>query len=302
MPELPEVETVARELKRVLQGQKVLNIQSSWPKIFSRSAGGFARAKKELIGKTIKKVERSGKRIFIYLSNSPRGGQAKAGLSYRRQAEADDLLWITHLKMTGAYLYQTHHSSILQNTRMVWDRHIRAEFKLSHGTLYFSDIRKFGRMLVGKREEILEHKDIASLARDPFQITAHEILMALKKKSIPIKQALLDQKVISGIGNIYADEILWATKISPYRMAKLLKETHIKDIIKHARLIMQKSIAHGGTSMRDFINTQGEKGGYLTFCNVYGREGKKCRRNCGATVKRIVISTRSARFCPKCQK
>jgi formamidopyrimidine-DNA glycosylase len=159
-------------------------------------------------------------------------------------------------------------------------------------------------MLVGKRDKLLRHKDILSLALDPFQISSDALLSALKKRSISIKQALLDQKIISGIGNIYADEILWATKIYPLMPARLLKEFHVRDILLAGRRIMKKSIEKGGTSMRDFRNTKGEKGGYLALCKVYGREGEKCLRNgsCVGIVERIVIGTRSARFCPKCQK
>ncbi|HEY4524130.1 MAG TPA: bifunctional DNA-formamidopyrimidine glycosylase/DNA-(apurinic or apyrimidinic site) lyase [Candidatus Paceibacterota bacterium] len=272
MPELPEVETVARELNRAIHGQKILAVETSWPKLFSRSPGGLARARRELTARTIKKVVRSGKRIFIYLSN--------------------DILWITHLKMTGAFLW---------GGKAKENRFVRAKFRLSRGTLYFSDIRKFGRMIVGKCEAILKHKDIVGLAPDPFQISHPTLRDALRKKSIPIKQALLDQKVIAGIGNIYADEILWASKIHPLLSAHNINEKNIKSIIAHARRILKKSIKYGGTSMRDFKNTKGEKGGYLTFCNVYMRENKNCRRNCGDTINRIMIGSRSTRFCPKCQ-
>ena len=372
MPELPEVETVVRELNRALRGQKILAVKTSWPGpilqntsardigqflpdreaarrsylestspmprqrngrnwpypfglrqfsrtavlrlrrsslttpslprladtrkllatrtgrilengswIFSRSSGGFSRAKRELVGRTIQKVSRSGKRIFIYLSG--------------------DVIWVAHLKMTGAFFYLSQHTNILENVGMLWGKYVRAEFKLSRGSLYFSDIRKFGRMIVGKRETIIKHKDILGLAPDPFQISHSTLRDTLRRRSIPIKQALLDQKVIAGIGNIYADEILWASKIHPLLAARAVKENDTKKIIIHARRILKKSIQYGGTSMRDFKNTRGEKGGYLAFCNVYMRENKKCRRNCGETINRIVIGSRSARFCPKCQ-
>lgn len=272
MPELPEVETVARELNRVLKGQKILSVESFWPGLFSRSPGGLARAKRNLIGRVIQKVARRGKRIFIYLSG--------------------DTLLAVHLKMTGTFLWD-------QKTKN--DRFIRAKFFLTRGTLYFSDIRKFGRMIVGSKAELLRHKDIAAIAPDPFQISVEAFAPALNRRSIPIKQALLNQEVISGIGNIYADEILWAAEISPFISARLIKNINVKNIITHAKRIMLASIAHGGTSMRDFKNTKGERGGYFALCNVYGREGGACRRNCGGIIKRVVIGTRSARFCPKCQ-
>ncbi|MDP3956632.1 MAG: bifunctional DNA-formamidopyrimidine glycosylase/DNA-(apurinic or apyrimidinic site) lyase [bacterium] len=318
MPELPEVETVARELDRAISGQKILAVKTSWPKIFSRSPGGFTRTRRELLGKTIQKVARSGKRIFIYLSphlpENSRGSATGMNGHHRNPHRmvqypngkwgglSGDVIWVTHLKMTGLFLYQPRHSYILKNVRMSWGKHVRAEFKLSRGMLYFSDIRKFGRMIVGKREVILKHKDIVSLAPDPFQISLDRLKAALQKRTIPIKQALLDQKVIAGIGNIYADEILWAAKIHPLLVARNINEKNIKNIIAHARRILKKSIKYGGTSMRDFKNIKGVKGGYLAFCKVYGREGKSCKRNCGDTINRIVIGSRSTRFCPKCQR
>lgn len=283
MPELPEVEIIARELHRAVRGQKILSVETSWSKLFNRSPGGFARARRELVGKTIKKAVRLGKRIFVYLSG--------------------DILWVTHLKMTGGFLYRPQHSnSDGRRSGMLRRKHVRAEFRLSRGTLYFSDIRKFGRMIVGRSEVILKHKDIISLAPDPFQISPSDLAVALKKKIIPIKQALLDQKIISGIGNIYADEILWAAKIHPLTPARDIGESSVKSIISHGQQILKNSIVSGGTSMRDFRNTKGEEGGYLALCNVYGREGKKCRRNCGAHIIKITIGARSARFCPRCQK
>src|SRR3989344_2915592 len=273
MPELPEVETVARSLNKKVRGQKILSAKTSWPRHFSRSPGGFAHFAREARGRVIKSISRRGKRIVFRLS----GGK----------------LLVAHLKMTGAFLYGVAGEG---------DRFTRVVFKLSRGTLYFSDIRKFGRFIFGNVAEVESSEDVKNIGPDPFSATATEFERRFRMRRGSIKNTLLNQSVISGIGNIYADEILHRTRIHPLTGTERLSRRQLGAIRAAAIKILKRSCAAGGTSMRDFRNTEGKPGGYIALCRAYGREGESCLFRCGGKIVRLKLGARSAHFCPKCQK
>ncbi len=272
MPELPEVETVVRDLRRKIMGRKILDVQTDWPRHFSRSPGGFLRVKRGIRGRKIESVSRKGKRIIFHLS----GGK----------------LMIVHLKMTGNFLL----GEAGENNKFV---HIW--FFLDNGILFFSDIRKFGRILYGTSHELERLDDVKNVGPDPLELGYKEFRERFAKRRGIIKSALLDQSIVSGVGNIYADEILHKSKIHPRKLVENLTDADFKKLWNNSRIILEKSIATGGTSMRDFRNTEGKLGGYLSFCRVYGRKGEACLYRCGSKIERLKIGARSAHFCPKCQ-
>ena len=273
MPELPEVETVARSLNKKVRGQKILSVWTSWPRHFSRSPGGFTRFAREAKGKVVLDVSRRGKRIIFRLN----GGK----------------LLVAHLKMTGIFLWGVAGEG---------NKFTRMKIVLSRGTLYFSDIRKFGRFIFGDVAEVESSEDVKNIGPDPFSATAVEFERRLRARRGGIKNTLLNQVVVSGIGNIYADEILHRTHIHPLTEVERLSSGQISGIRASAIKILKHSIAAGGTSMRDFRNTEGKPGGYITLCRAYGREGESCLFRCGGKIVRLKLGARSAHFCPKCQK
>ena len=274
MPELPEVETVARDLRSKILGARILGVRTIWPKHWSRSPGGFSRFARDVNGRTIRAVRRLGKRVVIELS----GGKKL----------------LAHLKMTGNFLW---------NEAGENNKHIRAVFSLSSGTLYFSDIRKFGRFIYGTDAELFRLKDISRLGPDPLELTSKDFIARFSGRRGRIKQALLNQEIVSGIGNIYADEILHAAGINPEMRVERLNASRIEAISRHAKRILLASIKARGTSMRDFRDTSGDKGNYIGLCKVYGREGKAClRRGCNGSIVRKTVGARSAHFCLTCQK
>lgn len=243
MPELPEVETIRRQLSEKIIG-------------------------KELDGKKIVRLRRRAKVLIIDFS------------------DGSSLLF--HLKLTGQLIFN---GQPLPYTRKV--------FNFSDGSrLVFNDARKFGWW-----KEVKDTKTI----EDSFGPEALEINFSQLKKSLPkrrnakIKPLLMDQKFIAGIGNIYSDEILYASKIHPLRRAGTLSEKEIKSIFGNIGKILRKAIECRGSSVQNYLDACGNKGDFVKRHQVYQKEGQRCRR-CGALIKRIKIGGRSARFCPQCQK
>ena len=272
MPELPEVETIANDLKRRLIGWKIKNVWSDWPKYFVAS-GGFDRVRRVLIGRGIIGVNRRGKNIIFNLS----GGYVLA----------------VHLKMTGHFLLDPPANL----------GYIHLIFELKKGSkkakLYFSDVRKFGRMIVGTSKEVMARPELKNLGPDPLTITIKEFLTRIAGRRGRVKSVLLDQEFLSGVGNIYSDEALYLAKIQPLSRTEKIPPQKLKLLFNKLVGVLKKSIKLRGATRRDYRDLAGRPGDYFNQRLVYARKGEKC--SCGGIVKTVKVGSRTAHYCSKCQ-
>lgn len=262
MPELPEVETVVRSISPYITGHTILNAA-----VFSKrvTRGSFSETTRGLAGKKIEAVRRSGKQILVQLNQG--------------------LLYI-HLGMTGKILWNGERT-----------KYARAILELDNGTLIYDDVRQFGRF-----EYFPALPDfLAKTGPDALTVSDEEFLARLKKHSGHIKPLLLNQTFIAGVGNIYADESLFASGIHPKARASRLSKPRAQSLHSQIRAILKLSIEHRGSSISNYVDADGACGNYQLQHNVYGRTGEPCPR-CGKPVKRIVLGQRGTHFCPKCQR
>jgi formamidopyrimidine-DNA glycosylase len=271
MPELPEVETVRRGLAENIIGKKFKEIEV----LHSRATSPKSIAPlKSLKGARIKSVNRRGKFLWFELDRPE--------------------VLVGHLGMSGQFL--------IQPKAALDERHLRARFNLGRNDLRFIDQRTFG--WVGVEERINNRPTcVQHIAADPFdsEFNLQETISRFLKKKTEIKRALLDQSVMSGVGNIYADEALWRSKMHPETRTEKLDTKRISQLISSATEVMSEALAVGGTSFDDlYINVNGESGYFERSLAVYGQEGEGCPR-CGREIRRITFANRSSHFCPKCQ-
>jgi formamidopyrimidine-DNA glycosylase len=288
MPELPEVETTVRDLQKKVLGRTFVDVWTDFKKIIKRPKK-FEEFKKEIKGKKIKKVWRRGKNILFNLT------------------ELRALL--IHQKLTGHLLlgywilddgYWKPKTKGLREEKI--NTFVHLLFTFDNGQmLALSDLRKFAKVELLTKEEL--KKELSSLGPEPLEkdFTFEKFEECLKGKKGKVKQVLMDQNIIAGIGNIYSDEILWQAKVHPFREIKRLRDEEIKDIYQAMRKILPKAIELGGESISDFRRPAGEKGGFDLLRKVYRREREKCSR-CGTIIKRVKLAGRPAHFCPQCQK
>lgn len=292
MPEGPEVETIVNDLNRKIIGRRIIGIWTDWPRMIKT---GFKPFESEIKGAKIKAVRRLGKNILIDLDK--------------------DRLLLIHQKMTGHLLvgkWKIKREGLKDRPVPLVEGplqervndFIRLIFHLDNGQMLgLSDMRRFAKVLFGKREQIENLRELKNLGVDPVdpKTAFKDFAAAITKRTRNIKQVLMDQAVISGVGNIYADDILWFTKIHPLRKASDLTQKELKSIWLATRSILRKAIKLRGTSVADFRDTAGKKGGYGNVVLAYRRTGLPCKR-CQTPIKRVKIGGRSAHFCPKCQK
>ncbi len=281
MPELPEVETIKRGLKKFIIHQKITKITIHCEKSFQGES-------KIAEGQTITAIRRFGKALILDLSNN--------------------YSLMIHLRMTGQLIYDGKERYAAGHpsdnfTSKLPNKQTRVVLKLENGTLYFNDQRKFGFIKVIKTESVESDAFIKKLAKEPWAMTVEEFYEKLQKhKNSPIKAVILDQTVICGLGNIYADESLFMSKIHPARKSGTLSEKETEKLLKSAREVMQKSIDSGGSTMATYVKADGTKGDYLEkFAQVFRREGKPCLR-CGEKIKKLKVAGRGTHICPNCQK
>ena len=288
MPELPEVETTVRDLKKKILGRTIVEVWSDFPKMIKKPES-FEQFKKRIKGKRIEKVWRRGKNILIDLS--------------------DNKTLLIHQKLTGHLLlgkwkkekgkWVSEVKGPLSEDPM--NKFLHLIFFLDNKEmLALSDLRKFAKVELVEKKEI--QKELSSLGPEPLSkdFTFEKFQEVLKRKKGKIKQVLMDQEVLAGIGNIYSDEILWQAKIHPLKETKTLKKEELRKIYKAMREILAQAIRLGGESISDFRRPSGEKGGFDKMRKVYRRQGERCFR-CKTPIKRIKIGGRSAHFCPRCQ-
>jgi len=267
MPELPEVETIVRDLKP-FQGKTFAKVQVNDAFVLRQSLDGF---KKALLNQTIKSIYRRGKAIIVHLSS---------GKSL-----------IVHLMMTGQ-LVMNHQA----------DKHTRIEFKFSDGSvLLYNDQRRFGQLRVVA--ELAEVKYFNILGPEPFsdEFTTAVIQEACKGSKRPIKNLLLDHTVIAGIGNIYACEILFRSKISPIRLASSITKKQADLLYQQIIEVLDEAIKHRGSSMRNYRDGAGQKGRFNQRISVYAKQGEPCPV-CSKSLLRIIQAGRSTFYCKQCQK
>ncbi|MFA5007912.1 MAG: DNA-formamidopyrimidine glycosylase [Candidatus Omnitrophota bacterium] len=266
MPELPEVETIKRELEKALVGKKITKVSVINPKVIKEPSA--EKFKKILAGQTIKNILRKAKLLIIELSN----GKALS----------------IHLKMTGQLVYPGEEG-----------KEARVVFYLSDGkTLDFNDRRLFAELRV--IDDWNNLKFIKGLGPEPFDITAEKFCEMLKSKKTKIKPLIMDQTFISGVGNLYASEALFRSGINPARPANSLLDKEKENLFKELKETLKEAIEHKGSSIDQYIQLSGEPGGYVKYHKVYGREGKPCIK-CKTPIKRISLGGRGTYFCPHCQ-
>jgi formamidopyrimidine-DNA glycosylase len=262
VPELPEVETTVRSISPYITGHAIMHVQ-----VFSHrvTRASFAATTKALTGATIRNVRRRGKQIFVELDRG--------------------VLYI-HLGMTGKLLWNGART-----------KYARAVLELDNGTLIFDDVRQFGR--VEYFPDVPEF--LARTGPDALTVTADEFLVRLKRHRGHIKPLLLNQTFIGGVGNIYADESLFAARIHPRTRADRLSKRRAEELHGHIVTILEAAIQNRGSSISNYVDADGASGDYQQHHNVYGRTGDPCPC-CGRAIRRIVLGQRGTHYCPQCQR
>lgn len=267
MPELPEVETVVRTLEKKIKNKKIIDVDIRYNKIVTGNPTTF---KKQIINQSFRDFKRRGKYLLFYL---------------------DDIILVSHLRMEGKYY--------IQKEDVKPTKHTHAVFYLNDGSeLWYLDTRKFGRFELFPLDT--ELKTFKNLGPEPFsnELNLKYVKEYVKNKIIPVKQLLLDQSFIAGIGNIYADEILFRASVNPKTKANKLKDDEIKRLISSTRFILKGAIKSGGTTIRSFSSLNHVTGRFQQKLKVHTKD--ICSK-CGSKIKVIRINGRSTYYCPKCQ-
>ena len=282
MPELPEVETIKRGLSGFIKGARITRVSVLCEKSFIGPLEAVENQK-------IKDVRRKGKALLVDLKNG--------------------ITMLIHLRMTGQLIYRGKNNNFAGGhptdsffTELP-NKQTRVIFELENGKLFFNDQRKFGFVKLLETAEVENDKFIKSLAKEPWDMSFEEFKKNLQRhKSQPIKATILDQKVIAGVGNIYADESLFFAKVHPKRETGSLTDEEIKNLLEGTRKTMQASIDSGGSTMATYVKADGTKGDYLRlFAKVFRRENEPCE-NCGTEIIKIRVAGRGTHLCPNCQR
>lgn len=285
MPELPEVETIRQDLRKMVVGQQITNVWLSAKAIIKNTKPFFL---KTLKNNYLKEISRIGKLIIFVLPG--------------------DKYLLTHLKMTGQLIYKRkfkviaggHPEPSLEQLPNKFTR-IIFEFK-NDGKLYFNDIRRFGYMQIVDQAGLEKIKQKFGLEPIDKRFSFEYFKKVLKNKNKPIKVALMDQDKISGIGNIYASEICFEARVRPQKKASALSPKELQLLYKASVKVLQVAVKNRGTTFSDYRDCEGEGGYHAKFLKVYDREGLKCKRNDGGEITKIVLGGRGSFYCPICQK
>ena len=271
MPELPEVETVKNVLLPIVKGHTIQKIDILRKSIIHSDINKFVKG---LQGETFLDISRIGKFLIFHLTN--------------------DKVLISHLRMEGKYYEYLESDSDSKYARVVF------HFENGH-KLCYDDSRTFGMMILSSESEYLQEKEIAKLGPEPFAIDdVTPLLKKSKGKKLPIKSNLLDQSLMTGLGNIYVDEVLFASKIHPLTSSHLINKQQWETIVKNARDILNTAIESGGSTIKSYHPGKDISGNFQTRLKAYGKAGELCP-NCGATFRFIKVGGRGTTFCPRCQ-
>lgn len=272
MPELPEVETVKNTLKRLVLNKRIDNVKVIYPEMIEYpSVQEFINGIK---GKTIIDIKRRGKWLLF---------------------ELEDKYILSHLRMEGKFFIHKHNDYL--------SRHEHVVFQFNDSELRYHDTRKFGRMYLIDKDVLETSRPISELGLEPWDknLTVSYLKDKYKNKRLPIKTALLDQSIIAGIGNIYADEILFLCKINPLRKSCELTDNDLENIIKYTKDILARAIKLGGTTIKSYESSRGVHGLFQNELLVHSCENKPCKE-CHSIIVKTVVGGRGTYFCPTCQK
>ena len=274
MPELPEVETVRQGLTPIWQGRRFTRVTCYRANLRIPFPEGFAQI---LTGRIVERLERRAKYILVHLS--------------------DNLVLIIHLGMSGHMTITPHDDDPIgphDHVVFITDQGIRVTY---------TDPRRFGLMTLVPADQLNSHKFFADLGPEPLgaDFTAQALGKVLSNRMTPIKSALLDQKNVAGLGNIYVCESLFRARIHPERLSHSITKAQLAKLVATVKDVLTESIAAGGTTLRDHLRPDGQLGYFKQSLSVYGREGENCSI-CGSSILRLVQSGRSTFFCPTCQK
>lgn len=273
MPELPEVETVRRGLTRLVQGATIAHVEVRYPKMVTPDADVFTA---ELISRKVERIDRRGKYLLFRFSG--------------------DLTMVSHLRMEGKYDVQPEGSPVSKHTHVIFHLTDNRELR-------YTDTRKFGRMqLVPTGEETTLAPSLGKLGPEPTAetLTLAYMVKIFGKSHKVVKPFLLDQTRIAGLGNIYADEVLWLSKINPLTPVDTLTSSQLSGLRQNIIDEMALAIGGHGTTVHSFSTAFGEAGQFQNQLHVYGREGEPCER-CGTELVKIKVAQRGTHFCPHCQ-
>ncbi len=274
MPELPEVETVAQGLRQRALGRRIAAVEVRHASVIGGSPEGFAST---LVGRTLANVSRKGKAIAVELSAE--GGIAPHFLLVR-------------LGMTGQLTVTPREAPIEPHT------HVIMTLDDGREELRFRDIRRFGKLRCLTSQEL--EKVFGALGPDAQRVTELEFLAAMRGRKGAIKSWLMNQNLVSGLGNIYADEALFEARIHPLSQPGRVSPHKARLLFRAIRKVLGRAVKLGGTTFSDYLNLEGRPGAFLKKLRVYQHTGEPCRR-CGQAIRRIIIAGRSSHFCPRCQ-
>jgi len=291
VPELPEVETIVRGLDKRVAGETIESVWIGSRKQPFKSPAGVIAATLE--GKRIVRVHRAGKHIVFDLEGEaqPKKGGRAARDQTRQAASLPTAQWIVHLGMTGRLVVSEPAAEVAKHTHLI--------AKLASGReLRFIDPRMFGKLSV---HLLSESGGFDPGGVEPLEVGEEAFVSLFRGRKTPIKSALLNQKLLRGVGNIYADESLFRAGIRPRRRAAAITRQQLGKLHSAVREVLREAIALGGSSISDYVDADGEDGFFQLQHRVYGREGEPCL-TCGTAIRRIVLSSRSSHYCSKCQK
>ena len=272
MPEIAEVETVRLTLKERILNKTIKDIHIYYEKIILDNPEIFTE---KLIGETIKDIKRIGKWLIF---------------------ETDNYYLLSHLRMEGKYF--------IKNSKDELVKHEHIEFVFTDSTcLRYHDTRKFGRMKLMPKDKLYEFEGIKKQGIEPLSddLTADYLYEKFHPKNIPMKTLLLDQTIISGLGNIYADEVLFASKVNPFKKGNQITKKDCERIVASSNSIIKNAIKEGGTTIRSYTSSLGVRGRFQNYLMVHKKEGEKCSI-CSSIIQKEFIGGRSTYYCPKCQK
>lgn len=272
MPEIAEVETVRNTLKKRILNKPIKSINVRYTKMIESNLEEF---KKVLVGRSFLDIKRRGKWLIFDLG---------------------DYYLLSHLRMEGKYFIKNHEEELNKH------EHVIITF-IDDTDLRYHDTRKFGRMNLIKKEELATAEEIAKQGLEPGDenLTAKYLIDKFKKKRLPIKTVLLDQTIISGLGNIYANEVLFAAGIDPLKKACDVSLEEASRIVTESNRIIKAAIKMGGTTIKSYTSSLGVTGRFQQYLCVHKREGMPCLK-CGTTILNMKVNGRSTYFCPKCQE
>lgn len=274
MPELPEVETIRRGLEEHARGRRVAAVEVRHPAVIAGSVEKFVG---EVKGRTLQAFERKGKALAVTLAASD---------------GATPLYLLLRLGMTGQFVVASSSAPLLPHT------HVRLVLDGGREELRFRDPRRFGRLRCCTRAEL--DSILGRLGPDAQQIGATQFLATLRARRGAIKNWLMNQQFLAGLGNIYADEALFAARIHPLTPAGQLSMPAARRLYRAMQGLLARAVELQGTSFRDYVDIEGRAGNFLPRLRVYQRSGEPCRR-CGTQIRRLLVAGRSSHFCPRCQ-